>query len=54
VQLTPEGRERFAANRVRRDAWLAERLDTLTTRQRDRIGHVVDLLEHLSEPSEAR
>jgi DNA-binding MarR family transcriptional regulator len=54
VQLTPEGRERFAANRVRRDAWLAERLDTLTARQRDRIGHVVDLLEHLSEPSEAR
>jgi DNA-binding MarR family transcriptional regulator len=54
VQLTPEGRERFTANRHRRTAWLAERLEVLTPRERDRLGHVVELLEHLSEPGDLR
>jgi DNA-binding MarR family transcriptional regulator len=55
VALTPAGQLQLDDNRTRRTVWLAERLATLPTEDRDRLGDVVDMLEHLIAPgSDAR
>ena len=52
VVLTDGGRRQLDDNRSRRTAWLVERLDLLPTSDRERLGHVVELLEHLTTAPE--
>jgi DNA-binding MarR family transcriptional regulator len=55
VALTPAGHQQLEDNRTRRTAWLADRLATLPAEDRDRLDHLVDLMEHLIVPGgEAR
>lgn len=48
VTLTESGRERVLADRVRRDAWLAQRLRALTPEERDALRRAAPILERLA------
>ena len=49
VTLSEQGRSRVAADRVRRDAWLARRLDELSPEDRDVLHRAAVLLDHLAQ-----
>lgn len=49
VEVSEQGRARVAADRVRRDAWLARRLDELTPDDREVLRRAADLLETLAQ-----
>ena len=49
VEISEQGRARVAADRVRRDAWLARRLDELTPDDREVLRRAADLLENLAQ-----
>lgn len=48
MHITDAGRERTAADRKRRDAWLAHRLRELTPDEREQLRAVLPLLEKLA------
>jgi DNA-binding MarR family transcriptional regulator len=48
MRITDAGRERTAADRKRRDAWLAYRLRELTPDEREQLRAVLPLLEKLA------
>jgi DNA-binding MarR family transcriptional regulator len=47
VSVTPAGRDLLAAQRTRKDAYLARRLDTLDTADRATLARAAELLERL-------
>ena len=49
VVTTADGERLLAESRARKIAWLAERLDQLPARDRQRIGAALDALERLAE-----
>src|SRR6478735_3059414 len=49
VEISEQGRARVAADRVRRDAWLARRLDELTPDDREVLHRAAALLESLAQ-----
>jgi DNA-binding MarR family transcriptional regulator len=49
VDLSDKGREMLAADRRRRDAWLARQLRDLTPEEKDLLRKAVPLLERLAE-----
>lgn len=48
VRLTERGRTTLLADRARRDAWLARRLEELTPQERDLLRRAAPLLERLA------
>lgn len=48
ISLTEQGAELLAADRRRRDAWLAQQLKTLTPDERDILRKAVPILERLA------
>lgn len=48
VRITAVGRERIAADRKRRDAWLSFKLRDLTPAEREQLRDVLPLLEKLA------
>jgi len=48
VELTDLGKERIAADRRRRDAWLAQRMKDLTKEERDLLRSAVPVLSRLA------
>ena len=48
VALSPKGEETLAADRRRRDAWLAQRLRELTPEERTLLRHAAPILERLA------
>ena len=49
VSITETGRATLAADRDRRDAWLARRLDDLTPEERDALRRAAPLLQRLAQ-----
>jgi len=49
VEISEQGRARVAADRVRRDAWLARRLDELSPEDREVLHRAAALLESLAQ-----
>jgi len=49
VEITDRGREIVLADRARRDAWLARRLDELTTDERAVLRQAAPILEKLAQ-----
>lgn len=49
VELSEQGVARVAADRVRRDAWLARQLSELTPEDRDVLGRAAVILEQLAQ-----
>jgi DNA-binding MarR family transcriptional regulator len=49
VALTESGRSTVLADRARRDAWLARRLNDLTADERETLRRAAPLLERLAE-----
>jgi DNA-binding MarR family transcriptional regulator len=49
VEISEQGQARVAADRVRRDAWLARRLDELTPEDRRVLARAAALLESLAQ-----
>src|SRR6478735_5452498 len=49
VEISEQGRARVAADRVRRDAWLARRLDELSDDDREVLHRAAALLESLAQ-----
>jgi DNA-binding MarR family transcriptional regulator len=49
VTLSEQGKSRVAADRVRRDAWLARQLDDLTAGERDVLARAATILEALAQ-----
>lgn len=49
VQLSDAGRATVAADRIRRDAWLARQLTSLTAAERDTLRAAAPILERLSQ-----
>jgi len=49
VELTPAGRKFLQRNRSLRNAYLVRRLARLSPTERERLGELVELLEHLAE-----
>lgn len=49
VELSEQGAARVAADRVRRDAWLARRLDELTAEDRRVLRRAATILESLAQ-----
>jgi DNA-binding MarR family transcriptional regulator len=54
LSLTEEGQRALRRVRSRRTAWLASRLDTLTTDELTAVGAAVDALSHLLADEEGR
>ena len=54
LSLTEEGQRALRRVRSRRTAWLASRLDTLTTDELAAVGAAVDALSHLLADEEGR
>ena len=48
VTLTDAGRDEVRQTRLRRDAWLGERLDALTAEERDVLSRAADLLRRIA------
>jgi DNA-binding MarR family transcriptional regulator len=48
VGLSPKGEQTLAADRRRRDAWLAQRLRELTPEERTLLRHAAPILERLA------
>lgn len=49
VEISEQGRARVAADRVRRDAWLARRLDELAAEDREVLRRAATILETLAQ-----
>lgn len=49
VQLTDSGREVLLADRARRDAWLASRLENLTPDDREALRRAAPILQRLAQ-----
>ncbi len=49
VELSDQGRARVIADRKRRDAWLAQRLQELTPDERAILRQAAPLIEHLAQ-----
>ncbi|MBA2954372.1 MarR family transcriptional regulator [Nocardioides sp. MAH-18] len=49
VEISEQGQARVAADRVRRDAWLARRLDELAPEDREVLRRAAALLESLAQ-----
>jgi DNA-binding MarR family transcriptional regulator len=49
IAITPEGRDLMRTLRTRKDAYLAQRLRTLSPEERDTLDRAADLLERLLE-----
>lgn len=47
VELTPQARQLLKADRRRREAWLSQRLATLTPQEREALRAVVPILDRL-------
>jgi DNA-binding MarR family transcriptional regulator len=53
IAITPEGRELLRTLRTRKDAYLAQRLRTLSAEDRETLDRAADLLERLLEEDPA-